>query len=106
MRAITHQQSNQKSSYPGPNPDLDADAEKLPDVALENPDLLSNTLNSLETTVESEFHHRTWFAVVALLFLNYVQVFCLLGPPQIVCFFDVVPHSLILKLTQILLRAS
>lgn len=65
--------------------DSNADMEKTSNEPLENPELLSNTLTSLDPGVEVEFHHRTWFAVIALLFANYVQVFCLLGPPQIVC---------------------
>lgn len=38
-----------------------------------------------EDDLEAEFHLKTWLAVLALFFLNFVQVFALLGPPQIVC---------------------
>ena len=38
-----------------------------------------------DADTEPELHARTWFAVLALFFLNYVQVFALTGPPAIVC---------------------
>lgn len=40
---------------------------------------------SQEDDLEAEFHLKTWLAVLALFFLNFVQVFALLGPPQVVC---------------------
>lgn len=35
---------------------------------------------------EPEFHARTWFALAALFFLNYVQLVALTGPPVVVSF--------------------
>jgi hypothetical protein len=34
---------------------------------------------------EPELHARTYFALVAMLFLNFVQVLALQGPPAVVC---------------------
>lgn len=61
-----------------------SDPEKEGDLPSEHQEDATKTLAWSNEDVEPEFHHRTWLAVVALLFLNYVQVFCLLGPPQIV----------------------
>jgi hypothetical protein len=33
---------------------------------------------------EPAFHARTWFALIAMFFLNVTQVFALLGPPAVV----------------------
>ena len=35
--------------------------------------------------VEPEIHLRTWIALGAMFFLNFVQVFALQGPPAVVC---------------------
>lgn len=36
--------------------------------------------------VEPEFHTRTYFALIAMFFLNFVQVLALQGPPAVVSF--------------------
>lgn len=50
------------------------------------PNTQPNAANAahIDDDEEPEFHARTWIALIALFFLNYVQVFALTGPADVV----------------------
>lgn len=60
---------NQNLEYATPVPKLESGLADDPDAIIEE---------------EPELHSRTYLAVIALFFLNFVQVYALTGPPAIV----------------------